>query len=220
MEPSILQLVELGRDIDAGNGLTERQGAVLERALGLLVDGGEKALTTAGVARAANCSKESLYKWFGDRDGLLSAMIAYQAGKVRTVEVDAGTLTTESLRRHLATFARDLVDVLSGDVSLALNRLAIGQASREGSTLGRLLQERGRRQIGRRAAVLLEAGRKAGLLAFPDAEEAYGTLYGLIVSDMHLRMLLGEDAGVLKKEFSPRAQKAVDAFLTLHGVER
>ena len=46
--------------------LTERQGAVLEQALRLLVDGGEKALTTAGVARAASCSKESLYKWFGE----------------------------------------------------------------------------------------------------------------------------------------------------------
>ncbi len=52
-----------------------RQNAVLDSALRLLVDGGEKALTTAGVARAANCSKESLYKWFGDRDGILSAMI-------------------------------------------------------------------------------------------------------------------------------------------------
>ena len=88
-----------------------------------------------------------------------------------------------------------------------------------GAGLGRLLQERGRRQISKRAAALLEAGRKAKLLAFDSADEAYGTLYGLIVSDMHLRMLLGENAAALKKEFSPRAEKAVDAFLTLHGVK-
>lgn len=215
----ILQIAEQAKTGAAAAGLTERQGAVLERALGLLVGGGERALTTAGVARAANCSKESLYKWFGDRDGLISAMITYQAGKVRTVEVDARALTAESLRKHLIAFAGDLIDVLSGDVSLALNRLAIGQANREGAGLGRLLQERGRRQIGKRAAALLEAGRKAKLLAFDTADEAYGTLYGLVVSDMHLRMLLGEDASALKKEFSPRAEKAVDAFLTLHGAK-
>ncbi len=214
-----MQVAGQSRSSDGAGAMTERQGAVLERALGLLVEGGERALTTAGVARAANCSKESLYKWFGDRDGLLSAMIAYQAGKVRTVEVDAGALTAESLRNHLVTFARDLIDVLSGEVSLALNRLAIGQASREGAKLGRLLQERGRRQIGRRASALLEAGRKAGLIAFDSAEDAYGTLYGLVVSDMHLRMLLGEDTGALRQEFAPRAEKAVDAFLTLHGVK-
>ena len=129
----ILQIAEQAKTGAAAAGLTERQGAVLERALGLLVEGGERALTTAGVARAANCSKESLYKWFGDRDGLISAMITYQAGKVRTVEVDARALTAESLRKHLVAFAGDLIDVLSGDVSLAVNRLAIGQASREGA---------------------------------------------------------------------------------------
>ena len=199
--------------------LTDRQSAVLDSALGLLVEGGERALTTAGVARAANCSKESLYKWFGDRDGLLSAMIGHQAGKVRTVEVDSASLDIDLLRGHLAAFARDLLAVLSGDVSLALNRLAIGQASREGSKLGRMLQERGRRQIGRRAASLLEAGRAAGLIAFADADEAYATLYGLVVSDLHLRMLLGEDAGPLKKEFAGRAERAIAAFLALYGVE-
>ncbi|MCF3640538.1 TetR/AcrR family transcriptional regulator C-terminal domain-containing protein [Rhizobium sp. TRM95111] len=203
----------------AENDLTERQSAVLDCALALLVEGGERALTTAGVARAANCSKESLYKWFGDRDGLLSAMIGHQAGKVRTVGVDASALGAGSFRAHLVTFARDLLDVLSGEVSLALNRLAIGQASREGSKLGRMLQERGRRQIGRRAASLLEAGRAAGLIAFADAEEAYGMLYGLIVSDLHLRMLLGEDPAPLKTEFAGRAERAVTAFLALAGVD-
>ncbi len=195
-----------------------RQNAVLEQALGLLVNGGEKALTTSGVARAANCSKESLYKWFGDRDGLLSAMIAFQASKVRTFERDGERLTAESLREHLVLFARDLLEVLSGDVSLALNRLAIGQASREGGKLGHLLLERGRGQIDRRARALIDAGRRAGLLRFDDGEEAYRTLYGLIVSDLHVRMLLGEKPA--KKDFGPRAEKAVHAFLALCGSDK
>ncbi|MCY1223881.1 hypothetical protein D9M68_296110 [compost metagenome] len=207
------------REANAGEGLTERQGAVLEQALRLLVDGGEKALTTAGIARAANCSKESLYKWFGDRDGLISAMIGFQASKVRTQDVAARALDAESLERHLIVFAKDLLEVLAGDVSLALNRLAIGQASRDGSKLGHMLQERGRRQIGRRAAALLEAGRKAGLLTFDDVDEAYGALYGLVVSDWHLKMLLGEEAGEMKKSFSRKAEQAVSAFLALYGTK-
>nr|WP_281517561.1 TetR/AcrR family transcriptional regulator C-terminal domain-containing protein [Ferranicluibacter rubi] len=197
-----------------------RQNAVLDSALRLLVDGGERALTTAGVARAANCSKESLYKWFGDRDGILSAMIGYQASKVRTLEERAETLTVDSLRAHLVVFARDLLDVLSGDVSLALNRLAIGQASRDGSHLGQMLQERGRRQIGKRAGGLLDAGRRAGLLRFDNGEEAYGMLYGLVVTDLHLRMLLGEDMKLTKQDFSRRAERAVDAFLDLCGTKK
>ena len=50
-----------------------RQNAVLDQALRLLVEGGEKALTTSGLARAANCSKESLYKWFGDRSLMIAS---------------------------------------------------------------------------------------------------------------------------------------------------
>jgi AcrR family transcriptional regulator len=204
---------------DAGQSseFSPRQNAVLEQALQLLVEGGEKALTTSGVARAANCSKESLYKWFGDRDGLLSAMIAYQASKVRTFERNGERLTAASLHDHLAIFAHDLLEVLAGDVSLALNRLAVGQSHRDGSKLGKLLIERGRRQIDRRAMALIDAGKRAGLLRFTDADEAYHTLYGLIVSDLHVRMLLGEPG---PKDVSRQAEKAVGAFLRLYGTEK
>ncbi|WP_174826506.1 TetR/AcrR family transcriptional regulator [Rhizobium ruizarguesonis] len=194
-----------------------RQNAVLEQALQLLVDGGEKALTTSGVARAANCSKESLYKWFGDRDGLLSAMIAYQASKVRTFERNGERLTAASLHDHVVIFARDLLEVLAGDVSLALNRLAIGQSNRDGSKLGKLLLERGRRQIDRRAMALIDAGKRAGLLRFSDADEAYHTLYGLVVSDLHVRMLLGEPG---LKDTARQAERAVTAFLRLYGTDK
>lgn len=198
-----------------------RQSAVLEEALSLLVEGGEKALTTAGVARAANCSKESLYKWFGDRDGLLAAMIAYQASKVRTYEPTGSKLTREELRAHLLTFIRDLDEVLSGEVSLALNRLSIGQAGGQagagGGKLGRLMLERGRGPIGKRAMALLEAGRRSGLLDFSDGGEAYETLYGLAVSDLHVRMLLGVSPETARKELGSRAERAIDAFLRLYG---
>ena len=195
---------------------TPRQNEVLDQALRLLVEGGDKALTTAGLARAANCSKESLYKWFGDRDGLLAAMISFQQSKVRTSERGGERLNADALRDHLEIFARDLLEVLAGDVSLALNRLAIGQSSRDGSKLGRLLVEYGRRQIDRRAMGLMDAGRRAGLLRFDDADSAYHTFYGLIVSDLHVRMLLGEPG---LKNNARQAEKAVSAFLTLHGTQ-
>jgi AcrR family transcriptional regulator len=201
-------------DPNVSGEFSPRQSAVLAEALRLLVEGGDKALTTAGLARAANCSKESLYKWFGDRDGLLAAMISFQQSKVRTAERPGERLTSEALRDHLETFAFDLIEVLSGDVSLALNRLAIGQSSRDGSKLGRLLVEHGRRQIDRRARSLIDAGKRAGLLRFEDADGAYHTLYGLIVSDLHVRMLLGEPA---LKDNRVQARRAVNAFLTLHG---
>jgi AcrR family transcriptional regulator len=190
-----------------------RQNAVLESALRLLVEGGERALTTAAIARAANCSKESLYKWFGDRDGLLAAVITFQASKVRVEGPGQGAGDALRFRRHLVTFAEDLLAVLSGEVSLALNRLAIGQANREDAALGRLVLERGRRTIETRARALLEAGRASGHIGFNDPGEAFRTLYGLIVRDTHVRLLLGDAA-----EADPKAQveRAVDQFFRLY----
>ena len=197
-----------------GDAYSPRQNAVLESALLLLVEGGEKALTTAGVARAANCSKESLYKWFGDRDGLLAAMITFQASKVRGVAGGSAPATPETFRAGLTRFAEDLLRVLSGDVSLALNRLAIGQAHRDAAPLGRLVREHGRRPIEARLSALLEAGRARGFLQFDDTHEAFSTLYGLVVRDMHVRLLLGdardEDAAAV-------AGRAIDQFLRLFG---
>ncbi|TPW32920.1 TetR/AcrR family transcriptional regulator [Pararhizobium mangrovi] len=195
----------------------ERQTAVLEAALSLLVEGGERALTTAGLARRANCSKESIYKWFDDRDGLLAAMVAFQAGKVRAPSAGERPMGREAFRGNLVTFAHDLLDVLAGEVSLAMNRLAIGTASREDARLGRLVLERGRRLIGIRAGALIEAGRSQGFIAYENRDDAFRTLYGLIVQDMHVRLLLGETLGADERDFARRASKAVDRFMHLYG---
>lgn len=80
-------MLQANADIDNGEALTERQKAVLDAALRLLVEEGDN-LTMTAVARRASCSKETLYKWFGDRDGLLTATVQWQASKVRVTAVD------------------------------------------------------------------------------------------------------------------------------------
>ena len=202
---------------ELADAFTPRQNAVLECALGLLVEGGEKALTTAGVARAANCSKESLYKWFGDRDGLLAAVIAHQAQKVRFPDETAGG--PETVRERLVLFGTDLLAVLAGDPSLALNRLAIGQSNRDAAHLGQLLLKYGRGRIERRAHAVLERGRRLGDLKFDDVKVAYRTLYGLIVGDLHIRVLLGGAPRPGEQDFSALAAAAIDQFYRLHGAD-
>jgi AcrR family transcriptional regulator len=197
----------------------KRQSAVLEVALTLLVEGGDKGFTTARLARAANCSKESLYRWFGDRDGLLAAMIAFQASKVRIADTAARSPDARELRVLLKDFARDLLTVLSGPTSLALNRLAIGEAGREDAKLGALLIERGRGVIEERAKALIDTGRRAGHLSFDDLGDAFDTFYGLVVGELHVRMLLGDEVSETADPaaIAEQAEKAVDRFHWLYG---
>lgn len=199
-----------------GEALSERQQAVLDAVLALMVEQGDQ-LTMTAVARRASCSKETLYKWFGDRDGLLTATVQWQASKVRAGNFDRTRLDALALRDSLIRFAVNWLEVISSPTSIALNRLAISHAGSHESNLGGIVLANGRFAIGARLTPLLEAGREAGLLAFDDAETAFRTFFGLVGRDVQIRLLLGDALVSGRAEIQRDAARATDQFLALHG---
>lgn len=198
---------------------TERQQAVLDAVLDLLVEGGDQVTMTA-VARRASCSKETLYKWFGDRDGLLAATVRWQASKVRAGNYDRQKLDAEALRDSLEAFAANWLKVISSRTSIALNRVAVSHAASAKSNLGRIVLDNGRFAIGERLKPLLEAGRAAGLLAFDDAEEAFRSFFGLVGRDVQIRVLLGDPLKLSATAIERDAKRAVDQFFTLFEADK
>lgn len=204
---------------DALNGneeMTERRQAVLDVVLALLVEKGAAALTMTSVAQRARCSKETLYKWFGDRDGLLTETVRWQASKVRAGAYDRQHLDAGALRESLEAFAANWLRVISSGTSVALNRVAIGQAE----TLGPLVLANGRFAIGERLKPLLSDARAAGLVAFEDAEEAFRTFFGLVGRDVQIRLLLGDRFAVSEAVVAQDAARAAKQFLALYGAAK
>ncbi|GLS28750.1 transcriptional regulator, TetR family [Mesorhizobium albiziae] len=198
--------------------LTARQQAVLDAVLGLLVEEGD-ALTMTAVARRASCSKETLYKWFGDRDGLLTATVQWQASKVRAGNYDLQHLDAAALRDSLEGFGANWLQVISSSTSVALNRVAVSHAGSGKSSLGQIVLANGRFAIGERLKPLLEAGRAAGLLAFEDTEAAFRTFFGLVGRDVQIRLLLGDALTLGAAEIARDAARATQQFLSLFGTE-
>ena len=196
--------------------LTERQEAVLDAVLALMVEQGG-GFTMTDIARRASCSKETLYKWFGDRDGILAATVRWQASKVRAGNYDARKLDVVALRESLESFARNWLSVISSSTSIALNRIAIGGAASGKSDLGRIVLANGRLAIGERLKPLLEDARSAGLLQFDDAEAAFRTFFGLVGRDVQIRFLLGDTLKYSKADIAADACRAADQFLSLFG---
>jgi AcrR family transcriptional regulator len=196
--------------------LTERQIGVLDAVLRLLVEKGD-GLTMTAVARRASCSKETLYKWFGDRDGLLAATVRWQASRVRVAPIDRHGLDAATLTARLEEFAGNWLTVISSRTSIALNRVAIGQAVAKQASLGAIVLEHGRFAMGRRLKPVLEAGRSAGLLAFDDAEVAFRTFFGLVARDIQIRLLLGDRMDLAPETIRADAAQATRQFLALHG---
>lgn len=202
-----------------GERLTERQKDVLDAALRLLVEEGDN-LTMAAVARRASCSKESLYKWFGDRDGLLNATVRWQASKVRVAPVDQGKVDLISLAESLEGFARDWLKVISSDTSIALNRVAISHASSGRDNLGAIVLDNGRFALAKRLKPVLDAGKRSGVLVFEDAETAFRTFFGLVARDVQIRLLLGNWPGMTEAAIAEDAARATRQFLALYGARK
>ena len=195
---------------------TERQREVLDAVLSLLVEDGDR-VTMSAVSRRASCSKETLYKWFGDRDGLLTATVQWQASRVRAGRYDRQKLDASSLRDSLTDFAANWLSVIASETSIALNRVAITHAVSKQSNLGQIVLENGRFAIGERLKPVLEEGRSVGLLQFDDTEAAFRTFFGLAGRDVQIRLLLGDDLKLGKAEIARDSAVATDQFLALYG---
>lgn len=211
--------MQQGGTTETGEELTLRQRDVLDAVLRLLVEEGDH-LTMASVARRASCSKETLYKWFGDRDGLLTATVRWQASKVRVAPVDQTRLDLPSLTESLEGYACDWLKVISSDTSIALNRVAIGHAGSGKDNLGAIVLENGRFAMAKRLKPVLEAGRRVGLLAFEDTETAFRVFFGLVGRDIQIRLLLGDWPGLTEAAIADDAARATKQFLALYGARK
>ena len=203
--------------LDTASGTPSlRQQAVLDAVLSLIVEGGDP-LTMDAVARRASCSKETLYKWFGDRDGLLTATVRWQASRVHAGRYEIDALDAATLKKNLHDFAESWLSVVASPTSVALNRIAVAHAGSHKSNLGAIVLANGRFAIGERVKPVLEAGRAAGLLAFEDTEGAFRTFFGLVGRDIQIRLLLGEALPLDAAGIGREAANAVEQFLALYG---
>lgn len=186
----------------------ERRSAVLDSAMAELLERGPNKLTMQAVATRAGSSKESLYSWFGNRQGLLAALIRRQAGQVNAA-------VGQALERPgdpavtLAAIGRNLLRLLLGEVSVALNRAAM-----DSPELAHLLLQHGRHTTGPLIASFMSRLADEGRLRIQDGEEAFQLFYGLIVRDLQIRVLLGERPPA-EEELDAQSQTAVERFLDL-----
>lgn len=203
-------------DLGPEGRLSQRQREVLTAVLDLMVEEGD-GFSMASVARRASCSKETLYKWFGDRDGLLTATVQRQASKVAMPELDEGELTADGFRRGLVGFAINWLRVITGDVSASLNQLAISHASSGKSRLGEIVLENGPSEMARRLKPIFQLGKDAGFIRFDNLDAVFRSFFGLVVSDWQIRKLLGEKTKPSPKGIEDTAARAVDQFFALYG---
>lgn len=197
-----------------GDYADRRRTVIEDAAFALLIEKGYKATSMLEVARRAGASNETLYKWYGNKQGLFAALVEANARDVagllrtRLDGVDADPLET------LTTVGPLLLDLVTGERAIALNRAAVGDVH-DTATLGPALAESGRETIVPLIAELLEQARDKGLLAFDDAAVVAEAYVALLIGDLQIRRATGAIGPLADDAVRARAERAVSRIIRL-----
>ncbi|CEJ11446.1 transcriptional regulator BetI [bacterium YEK0313] len=188
----------------------DRRDDVLDAALALLTEGGLKAVTTAAIARAARCSKDTLYLLFEDRDAILAALVQRQAAALNAALAASAAAATPP--EALVAEGASLAALLTGEASLVINRAALADDS---GRLSQILIAAGRDSSAPGLVALIAAMRDAGDIAVSDLAEAYATFFGLLVGDRQILALHRVPAA--EADHDAVARRAVERFVRIYG---
>jgi AcrR family transcriptional regulator len=197
------------------DALPERRRALLVAAVSVLMDKGYARASTLEIASRARVSKRELYAEFGSKRGILEALIASSAAEMKAPLAPAEIGDRHALEAALTAYGVSALGVLTNPYVLAIYRLAIAEAPAN-SELGEILDASGR-QPNRRALIeIMRRGQAAGFLGAGDPDRIGQELFGLLMGDLMVWLLVGVARPPDAAEIRARAERATRALLALH----
>ncbi len=194
-----------------------RERAILDAALKVFAAQGYSGASMDAVAAEAGVTKPTLYSYFPSKESLFQAMML---GK-RDVMLDVFEHPSDQgMVADLLIFAWAYADTVMRPEMLALARLIIGEVQRF-PEIGRAYQASGPDHLLRGIMRYLEGQRRAGRLAFEDAELAAQDLWGLILSAPRTQALympdVQPDRAVLQRYILNGLRVFLKAYSTAPG---
>ena len=164
-----------------------------------------------GIAKQARASNETLYSWYGDKQGLFRALVTRNAEEVKS-HLEAELETDHEALSILGTLGPKLLNLLTGDRAVALNRAAAADSTGE---LGTTLSKAGREAIFPLLEQVLLRARQEGKLRFNASEEAVSLYLDLLIGDLQIRRVVGRLPAPSEEFCEARSQKAVNHLCLL-----
>lgn len=161
---------------------TTRRRRILDATLGVFVENGYVGTSTGQLAAAAAISKATLYKEFGDKEGVFRALIEDAAERIEDpfAPLVAAMQEVSSAEEGVAMLAEQFTRSVMAAPVQSLRRLVIAEAARF-PELGTLYWERGFLRVLTSVASCLRVLDQRELLSVPDAELAAQHLTGMLL---------------------------------------
>lgn len=188
-----------------------RRAQIEAAAYAVLQDKGYAGASMLAVAKAAKASNETLYRWYGDKNGLFAALVARNAEDLKTLLQDAlaqGQDPVEALRM----LAPLLLGTLTSARVVALNRAA---AADDTGGLGQAIAKGGRDSVAPLIANLIAQAIEAGAIAAPSPRIATEWYIALVIGDAQIRRVIGAVPEPSQPHIAQLADTRVATFLKL-----
>ncbi|MFV0408231.1 MAG: TetR/AcrR family transcriptional regulator [Paracoccus sp. (in: a-proteobacteria)] len=188
----------------------KRHEAISATAYDLLASHGYGGTTMLRIAQAARASNETLYRWYGDKDGLFHQMVEDNAAETRQLleeALEGAGDPFETLGQVGPVFLR----MLLGERAILLNRAAAADPS---GRLGAAISAGGRQEV---SALLGQVVERLCAGQGHTAERATGWFLDLLVGDSQIRRVIGEMPVPDEAEIARRCRQALADFRQLIG---
>lgn len=186
--------------------------AILDHTAQLFFEHGYDLVSVDAIVARVGGSKSNIYRHFGDKEGLLEALVERECTAVRQ-PLDQLDLDGLPIERALLQMGKVFLSVIYDERAVALHRIVIAQGRRF-PKLAAIFAASGPEGAAQAVATLFKRWQKAGLIE-PSREPHLlaRQFLDLLKIDAHARLLLGLDAEQSKRKRAHVIAEAVQTFL-------
>lgn len=195
-----------------------RQKQIAEAAYVVLAEKGYAGASMLSIAKKAKASNETLYRWYGNKQGLFRDLVSQNAELV-AAQLEEELCKVEHSLQALEIVGERLLAMLLSQRAVALNRAAAADAEISGE-LGQTLAEAGRNRVFPLLVQLLKRLKAEGYLSFDHLDEAAELYVALLVGDMQIRRVTGVLAEPSIEEIQRRARRASERLAEIYMADR
>jgi len=196
----------------------EREQRITEAAYELLAENGYRATSMLNIAKRAKASNETLYRWYGNKQGLFKGLVEANAAHVAGL-LEAALEEGKDPTQTLAQVGPLLIELVTSEKAVALNRAAAADATETGM-LGQALAQAGRERIAPLIVRLLDQAIVTKVIHLSNGQQvgdAADIYISLLIGDLQVRRVTGAIEQITPKQISERAARALQNFLRLYS---
>lgn len=193
----------------------QRRQQIRAAAYELLEEKGYKATSMLAIAKRAKASNETLYAWYGNKQGLFSTLIQENASEVAS-SLETALSSGSDIHATLSRVGPLLLRLVTSEKAIILSRAAAADVNDTG-VLGESLAQLGRDTVAPLLQKVFTQARKEGTLKFKTSDKVVDVYLGLLIGDTQIRRATGSLENLTKAEINLRASRALKLFVQLYS---